>query len=552
MRTSANSVCAAVVSVLRSCGAVRHAVLSPGTRNVPLLVAFDADPHIDCKVVVDERSAAFVALGMADATGSPVAIACTSGTAPLNYAPALAEAYYRQIPIFAVTADRPSEWVDQDDSQTIRQPGIFANYVKATYDLPVDASPRYVKRMLHDAASMALAAPRGPVHINVQIADPGGDMADCVADDILPVHQSDVTLPVSECSADDLARHIASGQKILVVAGFSDEHLDGAVERLLTHGNVAVLAEPCAGIHACDAVHNIEPALAALRRTPDAVPDVVVTVGGSIVSGVLKQWLRALPDIELYCVKTTPAAIDCYGQRYRHVQAFAAEFLSRVCDRAGQPVADAGYGRLWRDASKAAAARLSGYCSTAEWSALGAMNLIHAALPAGVNLQLSNGMAVRYAEMFDFAACRRICCNRGVSGIDGSSSTAIGFASASQAPTVFISGDMSFQYDIGALAITFIPDNFRMIVLNNGGGGIFKYIKATRDIAAGPRWYDAPVNLPLRALASAYGFGYFRADAAEGFMATFDKFMSAPGAAILEIVTDAATDAEILRNFLKQ
>lgn len=162
---------------------VRRAVLSPGSRNAPLAVAFARNPELECKVVIDERSAAFVALGMAIESGEMVAMACTSGSAALNYAPALAEAYYRHIPLIAITADRPEEWIDQDDSQTIRQSGSLAAVVKGSFDIPVcrgndEGLQRLCRRRIADAMMLATSAPRGPVHINIQVDEPIDAMAD--------------------------------------------------------------------------------------------------------------------------------------------------------------------------------------------------------------------------------------------------------------------------------------------------------------------------------------------------------------------------------------
>jgi 2-succinyl-5-enolpyruvyl-6-hydroxy-3-cyclohexene-1-carboxylate synthase len=158
---------------------VKRAVLSPGSRNVPLLVAVSKEPSIETEVVVDERSAAFMALGMASISGCPVALVCTSGTALLNYAPAVAEAYYRHIPLVVVSADRPHCWIDQDDSQTIRQQGALASIVKASYDISADAvtpdDDWYANRVINDALINATTGCKGPVHINMQINEPLGN-----------------------------------------------------------------------------------------------------------------------------------------------------------------------------------------------------------------------------------------------------------------------------------------------------------------------------------------------------------------------------------------
>ena len=162
-----------LIEVLKEKG-IRQVVLSPGSRNAPLLVAFAREKQIRHFVVLDERSAAFMALGMAQQSGVPVALVCTSGTAPLNYAPAIAEAYYQRLPLIVITADRPVEWIDQDDSQTIRQQAVFRNIVKASYQLPAELFHAdehwYANRLVNDALNTALKGRQGPEYTLAGIA----------------------------------------------------------------------------------------------------------------------------------------------------------------------------------------------------------------------------------------------------------------------------------------------------------------------------------------------------------------------------------------------
>ena len=203
---------------------VRHVVVSPGSRNAPLIVALARTEGLECTSVIDERSAAFVALGMAVQTGRPVAMACTSGSAALNYGPALAEAYYRNIPLIALTADRPEEWIDQDDSQTIRQEGAFANFIKRTYHIESVENPSeedcwYVNRIVNDAMTEALSRRQGPVHINISLAPPLGKTIDIprAAPRIIRLLEAEPML--SNQRMRELTDY-AAGKKILLIAGF--------------------------------------------------------------------------------------------------------------------------------------------------------------------------------------------------------------------------------------------------------------------------------------------------------------------------------------------
>lgn len=174
-----------------------------------------------------------------------------------------------------------------------------------------------------------------------------------------------------------------------------------------------------------------------------------------------------------------------------------------------------------------------------------------ASIPSAYNLQLSNGTAVRYAQLFNNGHIHRIDCNRGVSGIDGCTSTAIGAAKAYSGPTVLVTGDMSAQYDMGALAVPDIPADFRIVVLNNGGGGIFRFIRSTSGLAELERYFVGDVRLPLASLAEAFGFGYCEVSSAEDFEAVADKFFNSKSSrpAIMNIITPGQESADTLREY---
>jgi 2-succinyl-5-enolpyruvyl-6-hydroxy-3-cyclohexene-1-carboxylate synthase len=351
---------------------------------------------------------------------------------------------------------------------------------------------------------------------------------------------------------DDIKCEVCSGRRVMIVSGFfKQNNMSESLAKIARCGNAVVACEPTANICDKSFISNIEPTLCAIKDNDGALPEVLITIGGGLTSGVFKEWLRKLPHIKHYCIKTTDYSVDCYGQAVHHVRCDAERLLSDVAEcMPSDKAMPSAFKTLWAEASRKAKLHVEEYCDAATWSALKAMRQIIERLPDEVNLQLSNGMAVRYAGMLDCGGFASVNCNRGVSGIDGSASTAVGFNSVSNAPTVLITGDMSMQYDVGALSLRFFDDNFKIIVLNNGGGGIFKYIKATRDISTGYKWYDEPMNLPLRQLADAYGYAYYRAETSEQLAAKFDEFM-AGGKSILDVATNAAADAQILRNLFK-
>lgn len=532
-----------VAEVLHCCG-IRHAVLSPGTRCFPLLKALNSTEGIACRTVIDERCAAFVGLGICDATNSPVALTCTSGTAPLNYAPALAEAYYRYLPLIAITADRPAEWIDQDDSQTIRQPGIFSNFVKGTFDIACDCDEDTCANIVEEAIALASIAPRGPVHINVQISEPDAPVPDTVEVKISHIKSS--LKPLNKVTIHEFADVFKKFQRILVAIGSipTNSDMTGMLEALKMLPNVAVVTDPVSDAIEC-AGSRIDPITALLSDNPEAVPEVLITIGGGQLSGRFKQWLRTLTGVTHYNIDKTSLPKDCFRLGARHICGDECLIL-REAAMSCIPAPQSEYKDLWHMAESTVASHLDRYCETAPWSQLVAMNILAKSLK-GFDIQLSNGMTVRYA---DIVGIRGAHCNRGVSGIDGSISTAVGFACENNKPTIIITGDMSMQYDLAALSLRFIPENFKIIVFSNSGGGIFDYIKSTRSEPDRGLWFKAPMNLPLSGIAEAYEMKYFNASSRQQLEENLQTFLQTPHS-ILEIYTDSQTDAITLSKFYK-
>ncbi|MDE7443132.1 MAG: 2-succinyl-5-enolpyruvyl-6-hydroxy-3-cyclohexene-1-carboxylic-acid synthase, partial [Muribaculaceae bacterium] len=319
METTDKYSCQMLVQLLVAHG-VKHVVMSPGSRNLPLMVAVSRSDELKSTVVVDERIAAFMALGMASASCAPVALVCTSGTALLNYAPAVAEAYYKHVPLIVVSADRPYQWIDQDDSQTIRQNGVLANIVKRSCDIPDVASTKvdrwYAGRVINDVLIEMMRGCPGPVHINVQLAEPLNVMTDSV-------QQAKVVrnlVPVNELPSDravELAHYVASVPKVMIVAGFLSLECAGAINRNLAElnrqDNVIVLTESISNLKIERAIECIDIAVSGIPcgEESDYAPELLITVGGALVSRFVKQFLRNYPPKAHWHVGQTDSLIDC-------------------------------------------------------------------------------------------------------------------------------------------------------------------------------------------------------------------------------------------------
>lgn len=554
-----NSICRMMVEVIATHG-VEQIMVSPGSRNTPLIIAASRSERVQCHYVVDERSAAFIALGIASITNRPVAIICTSGTALLNYAPAVAEAYYRHLPLIVISADRPQEWIDQDDSQTLRQFEALHNFVKRSYNIPVgdnETNLWYANRMVNDAMLQATEMEfPAPVHINVQLGEPLGEIEETGRESFRSISVVNPRADLTVSAARELGRSIASPQKVMIIAGFHapDKRLNSALAKLSRMPNIVVFTESISNLHSPEFINRIDSTLSALsdKELADMAPDCVITLGGALVSRHIKQYLRKYRPSSHWHVAKTATTVDCFKCLTTRINMDAGIFFQQLASAMQPHTAACDYARQWRIINQKAIATHQAYLSHAPWSDLKAMEMISNMTPKGWNVQYSNGTAVRYGQLFADGKQHRCDCNRGVSGIDGCTSTAVGAAIAYRPQcTLLITGDMSAQYDIGAFAFSPMPPRLKIIVLNNGGGGIFRFIASTKHLPERESTICLPpASSPWKDVCSAYGFNYYRAENEQQLREQF-KMLEAgqPAAALLEVVTPPEVSAEVLTNY---
>lgn len=500
----------------------REVVVSPGSRCAPLTVAFARDDHYRLHPVVDERCAAFVALGMASALGQPVALICTSGTAMLNYAPALAEAYYRRISLIALTADRPERWIDQRDSQTIRQAHALDAVVRHSVDIRDDSSPEYLHHatlLLNDALDAACGRICGPVHVNMQFDAPLTTMMP--AADAAHIQPRRLRYPLQQPAPDysPVIGTIPPTARVMVVAGDGDGECGPALEA--AGGKLLVMAEAQSNIK-CTAMREVDYA-----DTTFQAPDVVIVTGGAIVNQRLKNYLRSLDHTRFISVGYDDRITDTYNNLDTHIDGNVSDFLTALTAH----LSDTGYGR--------------DYPARAPYALPGLQQAVDAL--KGYDIHFSNGTSVRHAQGLKLDG--RVYSNRGVSGIDGCTSTAIGAAMAGVRPVALVTGDMSAAYDVGALAIDGIPPTFRMIVLDNGGGDIFRAIATTRRLPECEDYFAMAPRFPIEGLARAYGMGYYASDGGapdSSIIAAWAAHKGAP--AILRLRVDTAETKKMFAN----
>lgn len=550
--------CREIAAGLASYG-ICDVITSPGSRNSPLIMAVARHHELNVRSVIDERSAAFHAIGMSEASGKPTALICTSGTALLNYAPAVAEAYYKQIPLIVISADRPQAWIDQNDSQTMHQPNALLPYVKRSFAFKGEADNAeeqwFVNRTINEALTLAATSPQGPIHINIALSEP----LTCEVN--LPVNQFrhiTSTEPNPEPTSEALQQLVdkAAGQQLLIVAGYCRPHqaISDAISQLTQLPNVAVVAEGLANLHDKNVISLTDRLVTAINHDETLKPKIVLTFGGALVTGTFKRYMRTHPEIEQWYVGCHGNIVDCYMNLTQRInlepQHFLPNFIKGLeAHQQGATGNAMQFNSLWQQAALKVYSETDSAIENAEWNALTAVHHLLKAMPAQWNLQLSNGMSVRYALTADLQKFSRIECNRGVSGIDGSVSTAVG--AAMQMPTLLITGDMSMQYDIAALSSLYIDGKLRIAVINNGGGGIFRYISTTSSLPETPQLINGQLRLPLKQLAEAYNCQYVAAhnyaELAQAMEVVANSKQS--NAVILEIITDSDIDAKIMHNY---
>ncbi|MCH5328924.1 MAG: 2-succinyl-5-enolpyruvyl-6-hydroxy-3-cyclohexene-1-carboxylic-acid synthase [Coprobacter sp.] len=559
MQTTDKVGCNILVELLARKG-VRRVVLSPGSRNAPLIVAFVREPRIEHFVALDERSAAFMALGMAQQTGEPVALACTSGTALLNYAPAVAEAYYQHIPLIVVSADRPEEWIDQNDSQTICQREVFRNFVKASYVFPAEVSDNserwYVNRMVNDAVNLAQEGCPGPVHVNIPLREPLYRTTE--QDGIVPervVERLATGSGLDKETVTRLAEEVSHCRRVMILASFGspDSMLNEALSQLAGNPNIIVLTETIANLHDNRFIPTIDRVLS--EMTPEEkrslAPDLLITFGGSLVSRMVKTWLREVRPAAHWHLSLSSRITDTLQCLTRHIAVSSCTFLRQLADAVRCRESD--YARLWQSLRERAARSHETYVDAASWSDMKAFSRLLPALPAGAVLQLSNSTPVRYAQLFEYAQVSRSDCNRGTSGIDGATSTAVGASVVQKGITVFITGDMGFLYDSNALWNQYVTPRLKIVVMCNDGGGIFRFIQGPSELPEQEEFFETSRRVDAEGFARLHGFACWSVSDEQALQEALPAFFAEQNApALLAVHTPRERNAEVLRDYFKR
>jgi len=529
---------------------VSEVVVCPGSRNAPIVHNLELCPDIHCQGVTDERSAGFYALGMAQALQRAVAVCVTSGSALLNLIPAVAEASFQHVPIVVISADRPGAWIGQLDGQTLPQPNALHPWVRHAVSLPErtdDEGHWHTNRLINEALTAMLRGGGGPVHINVPLSEPlfGFNTPE------LP-YERKVTFVAADqgnAHAGPLAeRWRKTCRRMVVIGQLPPDSLNEDVIQSLSQQAVIVHEALCpikGGVAHPDEVVSM------LETLPEAAPEWVLYLGGSIVSKPLKRYLRRLENCEQWRIETDGTMPDTFGHLTGLIEgtpnAITADLAQRIGSSHYEKTSAEEQSRflqMWQEAEAQVVEKLDNQEPPYSQAAVVkiAEQMIEPCL-AEWQVHYANSSAVRLGNRY---ARHHVWCNRGVNGIEGSISTAAGFSLATHSRVLCVTGDLSFFYDQNALWPETLGGNLRILLLNNGCGGIFSRLPGLEKSPVRDTWISASHHATAQGICTQWGIGYLQAhdmtSAQKGLESLLSKNSQRP--MLLEVFTTPEQDNE--------
>jgi 2-succinyl-5-enolpyruvyl-6-hydroxy-3-cyclohexene-1-carboxylate synthase len=541
-------------SIIEICLAqgVTHIVISPGSRNAPLTIGFVNNPKFTCYSVADERSAAFFALGIAQQTKKTVVLVCTSGSALLNYYPAFAEAFYSQIPLVVISADRPSDKIDIGDGQTIRQENVFQNHSLYNANLVEGDSPENDQKITEAINYSTIN--KGPVHINAPFEEPLYETLNELSIKVTTFAIANATPTVELLIDTEFATIWNSSKKKLVLVGVNDPNTidTSIVEFLANEPSVVVMTETTSNLHHPSFINNIDTIITPFSPSDFEIfqPEILITFGGMVVSKRIKAALRTHQPKHHWHIDSL-RAYNTYGCLTKHFQVNPNDFFNHFIPLL-KPI-ESDYFAHFDAINQLRKQKTATYLSKIPFSDFKVFDKIIQRLPINSHLQIGNSSAIRYAQLIDIHPSIEVFCNRGTSGIDGSTSTAIGAAVANKKETILITGDISFLYDSNGLWNNYIPKNFKIILINNGGGGIFRILPGHDETPVFNTFFETSHCLTAEKLANMYDFDYaIASDGSSLEVGIKNLYSNNNKPFILEVFTPTRENDKVLLQFFKE
>ena len=559
-------------------------VISPGSRNVPLAIGFASNKKFKCYSIVDERSAAFFALGLSQKSKKPTILICTSGSALLNYYPAVAEAYYSEIPLIILSADRPEYKINIGDGQTINQSNVFEKNILYSNSLKQDCShateeiiKSNLQKIVNDKADYSKIEKlqksiqknneeiieiafnlsinkMQPVHLNVPMEEPLYEFNDSPSISVKVKKKTEKNLSLTDL--ENFYKEINKASKIMILIGVSDGNIlsKKSIQKINSCSSIIVMKEHTSNVFNESFISNIDRLIGPieLQSNSDSLfdelsPEIVISLGGMIVSKKIKSFLRNYKPRKHFHIGNNISK-DSFYSGVEHINITANKFFENI----DLNKSDSKYFEKWNQLDYSKLDLHNRYMKVINFSDLKVFEILTNWIPKKYNIQVANSTPIRYFQLFDLKNKNMMFANRGTSGIDGSTSTAIGSSVQNDSPVLLVTGDLSFFYDVNALWNKHIPKNFRIIIINNSGGGIFKILPGFKENNLFSEFIETQHNLSARLIAKMFNFNYTRVSTKFGlnlYLRTFFKNSKKPK--ILEIKTSSVKSTKILKEYFR-
>ena len=472
---------------------IRELVLCPGSRNAGIVHSALNCGKFNCHPLTDERSAGFYAIGLTQATGKPSAVIVTSGSALANLYPAACEAYYQEIPLIFISADRPSEWIGQMDGQTMIQEGALGTKVPSVTLPQGDKNPWHANRLINEAILECTHRTCKPVHINIPVCEPIYDFNTKSLPDVRKIER----LEGISYNRDLILERFRSCKRSILLAGQLPANIANTLD--ITKSGMTIVAENLSNLKPTDYINSYT-----VDWERMAPLDLVITIGGHLTDKRMKEWMRRNPPRQHWHISADGRIADLFCCQTLAIESDVKAFLSTM-PLLGEPI------KL--PIKETIPSRI--------------IDKQFRNLPAKAVVHLANSTAVRTAQLSTVSAT--VCCNRGINGIEGSMSTAVGYATANPGKSVFlVIGDLAFFYDQNALWNTNLPANLHIMLINNGGGAIFESLPLPDD-SCSRRFIQGKHQTSAKAVAEEYGIRYMNGES------NICDFITSTSTVILEI-----------------
>lgn len=535
---------------------IKNIVISPGSRNAPLTLGFNLHPYFKTYSLVDERAAAFFALGIAQQVKFPVVLVCTSGSALLNYYPAISEAYYSNIPLVILSADRPERLLNIGDGQTINQKNVFDKNIG--YSENLNQNDNYYLNLFglrannQDKINKALnfsIEKQTPVHINIPFSEPLYEITNSLSVNTINKLPGLNNQNIKNISSFRNKWQNSIKKIILIGVSSPDILCKKSIDLLASDSSLLVLTENTSNVYHPSFCNKIDQLIAPLtnKELKEFRPEILITIGGMIISKKIKAIFRDNKPKEHWHIGIHDAN-DTFFCLTKHFKTIPNNIISKLYENFNDNGTD--YHNKWDLIISKRSEKHKKYLSKLIYCDFKVFDYVLKSIPSNSMLQVSNSSAIRYTQLFDIDSSINVFCNRGTSGIDGSTSTAIGAASVFKGNTVFITGDLSFFYDSNALWNNFIPTSFRIILINNKGGGIFKILTKDNNTELFKKFFETKHDLYAKDLCNMYGFEYFISDDEDKLKNVLNDFYNqSEKPRLLEVITDNDYNQDYLLNY---